>query len=66
LDETVRAATPTWQEGAGRLVDFSDSLTEYNQTDSAANADARPIAQDWLAVGDYIRDAMYGLECEDS
>jgi hypothetical protein len=70
LGESVRAtflfATPTWQEGVGRLVDFGDSLTEYNRTDVPADPDARAIAQEWLAVGDYLRNAMYGLGQADS
>ena len=70
MDESVRAtflfATPTWQEGVGRLVDFGDSLTEYNRTSSPADPDARAVAQDWLAVGDYIRSAMYSLRRDNS
>jgi len=60
LGENVRStflfALPSWQEGAGRLVDFGSSLTEYNRT---ANPDARAAAQDWLAVGDCLRLALW-------
>jgi hypothetical protein len=51
-------ALPTWQEGAGRLVDFGDSLTEYNRTSAPEDPDARATAQDWLAVGGHLRSAM--------
>ena len=62
LGESIRStflfAMPTWQEGVGRLVDFGDALTEYNRTSTPEAADARAIAQDWLAVGDELRAAM--------
>ena len=48
-------ATPTWQEGAGRLVDFGNTLTEYNRS---ANPDARAMAQDWGAVGEFLAVAL--------
>ena len=48
-------ATPTWQEGVGRLVDFGNTLTEYNRS---ANPDARAMAQDWGAVGEFLAVAL--------
>jgi hypothetical protein len=63
LGENVRStflfALPSWQEGVGRLVDFADTLTEYNRTATAQAADARATAQDWLAVGDCLRRALW-------
>ena len=63
MDESVRStflfALPTWQEGAGRLVDFGDSLTRYNRTAAPRDPDVRATAQDWLAVGDYLRWALW-------
>jgi hypothetical protein len=68
LGESVRSmflfALPSWQEGAGRLVDFGDSLTEYNRTAGPEDPDARATAQDWLAVGDHIRSALWMLAVE--
>jgi len=62
MGESVRStflfATPTWQEGVGRLVDFGDTLTEYNATSAPEDPDARATAQDWLAVGDALRYAI--------
>lgn len=59
MGEDVRAtflfSLPTWQEGVGRLVDFGDTLTEYNRS---KDPDARATAQDWLAVGDWLRAAL--------
>ena len=49
-------ATPTWQEGVGRLVDFGNTLTEYNRS---ANPDARAMAQDWDAVGEFLAIALH-------
>jgi hypothetical protein len=67
LGESVRStflfALPSWQEGAGRLVDFGDSLTEYNITSAPGNPDERATMQDWLAVGGFLRTALRrGLE----
>jgi hypothetical protein len=68
LGENVRStflfALPSWQEGAGRLVDFGDSLTQYNRTTGPAGADARALAQDWRAVGDRLREALWAYTGE--
>lgn len=62
MGESVRStflfALPSWQEGAGRLVDFGGSLTEYNITSAPGDADERALMQDWLAVGDFLRAAL--------
>jgi hypothetical protein len=63
LGDTVRStflfALPTWQEGVGRLVDFGNWLTDYNRTPVPEDPDARATAQDWLAVGDDLRWALW-------
>ena len=63
MHESVRStflfALPTWQEGAGRLVDFADTMTEYNRTSPPQDPDARATAQDWLAVGEELRAALW-------
>ncbi len=51
-------AVPTWQEGAGRLVDLANALTAYNVTNPPEDPDARALAQDWRAVGDELRAAI--------
>lgn len=56
---TFLFALPSWQEGAGRLVDFGNTLTEYNRTPAGENPDRRALAQDWLTVGDRIRAALW-------
>lgn len=68
MGESVRStflfALPSWQEGAGRLVDFGDALTGYNRTAAPANPDARATAQDWLAVGDHLRAVIWTYTVE--
>lgn len=70
MGESVRStflfALPTWPEGAGRLVDFGDSLTEYNRTRTREDPDARATAQDWLAVGDHLRRVLWTYTVEPS
>ncbi len=51
-------ATPSFAEGAGRLFDFADVLTEYNYTASGEVADAVALWCDWTAVGDDVRGAL--------
>ncbi len=55
---TYLFANPSFKEGAGRLLDFADSLTEYNYAPTPAQADAIALALDWYAVGDDLRGAM--------
>lgn len=55
---TFLFASPSWKEGVGRLVDFANTLTEYNRTPPPEDPDARALAQDWLAVGDDLRFAL--------
>jgi hypothetical protein len=63
LGESVRSmflfALPTWEEGVGRLLDFAGALTQYNRTTPPGDPDARAIAQDWLAVGEELRIALW-------
>lgn len=55
---TFLFARPSWYEGVARLLDFGNALTEYNRTSAAGDADVRATTQDWLVVGDRIREAM--------
>jgi hypothetical protein len=48
---TYLFATPTWAEGVGRLLDFGDSLTQYNDSPTPEEADSRALATDWRSVG---------------
>jgi hypothetical protein len=40
-------------------MDFADSLTEYNRTNEPGDPNARAAAQDWLAVGEELRTALW-------
>jgi hypothetical protein len=55
---TFLFATPTWTEGVGRLLDFGDTLTQYNDSVTPEQADYRAIAMDWRAVGADILSAI--------
>jgi hypothetical protein len=55
---TFLFAKPDWYEGVARLVDFANAMTEYNTTATPGGADTRALAQDWLAVGDELRQAL--------
>lgn len=47
-------ARPSFLEGVGRLVDFGDTLTEFNRSLDDEQADYLALVADWSAVGDDI------------
>lgn len=47
-------ARPSYLEGAGRLLDFGDTLTEFNRSLDDEQADRLALWADWSAVGDDI------------
>jgi hypothetical protein len=51
-------ARPTFLEGVGRIIDFGDTLTEYNRSIDTAQADHLAQWADWSAVGDDIGAAI--------
>jgi hypothetical protein len=55
---TFLFATPTWSEGVGRLLDFGDTLTQYNESATPEQADYRAFEMDWRAVGGDILGAI--------
>ncbi len=44
-------ATPSVVEGVARLFDFAGNLNVYNDSASEAEADAKALKNDWMAVG---------------
>ena len=47
-------ARPSFLEGVGRLLDFGDTMTEYNQSLTPKQADELALRADWEAVaGDF-------------
>jgi hypothetical protein len=51
-------ARPSFFEGMGRIVDFGDTLTEYNASATTAEADYHALLSDWCAIGDDLRIAL--------
>ena len=51
-------AAPSFLEGLARSIDIGDTLTEYNTSESGAEADTRALRSDWKAVGDDLRQAI--------
>jgi len=44
-------ARPSYIEGVARIMDFGNTLNEYNSSLTAEQADFFAIASDWRAVG---------------
>lgn len=49
---SILFASPSFAEGAARILDFGDTLTEYNRSPSSEEADANALRADWSAVID--------------
>ena len=55
---TILFARPSAMEGSGRLLDFANTLTEYNASMTADQADHIAILADWKALN---QDALASL-----
>ena len=55
---------PSFVEGVGRVFDVGGSLSAYNTSPTAAQADARAVFEDWNAVGHDLRVALEQLRTE--
>ena len=51
-------ATPSFISGMGRAIDLGGTMTVFNTSDTPEEADARAIFNDWLAVGNDMREAF--------
>jgi hypothetical protein len=51
-------ARPSAAEGAGRLLDFGNTLFEYNNAPTAEQADANAFWSDWCALGEDFESAV--------
>lgn len=51
-------ARPSFFEGAARVLDFTGTLTEYNQSITPDQADAIALRMDWAMVGQDLKNAM--------
>lgn len=59
-------ARPSALGGVASILDFGDTLTEYNTANSPEQADTLALWSDWLAVGDDLRWAFGAFEDEHS
>ena len=50
-------ARPSFMEGVARILDFGNTLSQYNGSVNPNEADARAINSDWKSVGNDIREA---------
>ena len=50
-------ARPSFVEGASRVLDFGNTLSEYNNSLTPEQADAHALSSDWRAVGEDIKQA---------
>lgn len=57
-------ATPSFTEGIGRILDFGNTLTEYNRAGSGEQADFLALRADWRAVAADLRGAMLNADQE--
>ena len=55
---TFLFARPSFFEGCARVLDFGNTLQEYNQSATPQEADFRAIVADWSAVGEEIQLAL--------
>ena len=55
-------ACPSALGGVASILDFGDTLTEYNTANSPEQADVLALWSDWLAVGDDMWAALRAYE----
>jgi hypothetical protein len=55
-------AEPSLAEGAARVLDLGGTLQQYNESQTAQEADADALKNDWRAVGDDIRFSIAAYE----
>ncbi len=55
-------ARPSFLEGLARIMDFGQTLNEYNSSPSAQEADFAAIAEDWAMIEQDFRDAIGKFE----
>jgi len=51
-------ATPSFSEGIARILDFGNTLNEYNYSNSAESADCNALLADWNQLGADLRLAI--------
>lgn len=51
-------AEPSFIEGAARILDFGDTMSEYNRSPTGTDADYVALAADWERIGADLFEAM--------
>jgi hypothetical protein len=57
-------APPSFILGMASIIDFGNTLTEYNYANNGDQADYLALRSDWLAVGNDLRAAVEALRRE--
>jgi len=52
-------ARPSFFEGTARVLDFGDTLSDYNRAENGDQADAIALWCDWTAVGQHLMKAIH-------
>jgi hypothetical protein len=55
---TFLYAEPSFSEGIARILDFGDTLTEYNRSENGEMADYLALSADWRSIGSDIQRAI--------
>ena len=55
-------AEPSFLEGLARILDFGNTLNQYNESPSGEMADAVALGMDWAVVGNELNNAMGTFE----
>lgn len=61
---SILFARPSAIEGAGRLMDFGNTMSEYNTSPSGEEADALAFWADWSAIGSDIMQVFRGASVQ--
>ena len=51
---SLLVVAPSFWDGWARLMDFGDTLTEYNLSPSPEYADSVALWHDWVVVGEVV------------
>lgn len=66
IDTIKRASNlfvqPSFWRGSARVMDLFGTLTKYNTTSTAQEADTRATQKDWEVVGQDLKDAISDYE----
>lgn len=57
---SILYAKPSFKEGLASILDFGDTLTEYNTVLTPEQADALAMSADWQTVGYDVKEVARG------